>query len=204
MSVFRKLRGRPDESEPDQIRFEIPEHETTDADVHKLLASYEAERKLRARFGVTLTSDLGLPQLKIAAGGDDGDIRRAAVAELAARISSGDAQARAILDAAVAAGGDDVRDAAEVELNSPAGLLGKLAAELVEIGRHEGYVGTPGGDYDEHWNHKRARRIGAELDDSGGMELMRQAHDKVAAEFAGTARAQELEACWGGVGSWRR
>ena len=83
-------------------------------------------------------------------------------------------------------------------------LVGKLEAELIDIGRHEGYVGNPDGTYDEHWNHRRARQIGAMLNDLGGMELMLEAHAKVAEEFSATARPRELEACWGGVGHWMR
>ena len=89
-------------------------------------------------------------------------------------------------------------------------LLGKkqrtkrLTAELIEIGRREGYISNPGEKYDEHHNHKRAREIGAILDDTGGMELMREVHSKIASEFRGSARARELESCWGGVGHWRR
>lgn len=80
----------------------------------------------------------------------------------------------------------------------------KLKAELIEIGRHEGYISEPSEKYDEHHNHKRARQIGEMLDDIGGMELMREVHSGVAQEFRGSARARELESCWGGVGHWRR
>lgn len=84
------------------------------------------------------------------------------------------------------------------------GLLDNFTAELVDIGLHEGFVGTPGQKYDEHWNHKRAREIGSLLDQAGGMDLMLEAHRRVAARFPGTARARELETCWGGVGRWMR
>jgi hypothetical protein len=93
------------------------------------------------------------------------------------------------LDALVAASADDVEH---------------LVAELIDLGRHGAYVGEPGEHYDEHHNHKRARRIGEMLNNLGGMELMLAAHSRVAAEFTASARARELEACWGGVGHWRR
>ena len=97
---------------------------------------------------------------------------------------------------------------AEVVQNEAAGEsgeLGKLVRELIGIGRATSYVGTPDGTfYDEHHCHIRAREIGARLDQLGGMELMRAAHEQVARELAGTARARELEACWGGVGRWMR
>lgn len=79
----------------------------------------------------------------------------------------------------------------------------KPIRELIEIGRREGYISEPGDKYDEHHNHKRAREIGAVLDQIGGIEVMREAHSRIGLEF-GSTRARELESCWGGIGTWRR
>jgi hypothetical protein len=75
-----------------------------------------------------------------------------------------------------------------------------LVTELIEIGRREGFVGSPNGTYDEHWNHKGAREIGALLNDQGGMQLMLAAHEQVATALGASPRGRELVACWGGVG----
>lgn len=174
---------------------------------------FEAMGKLYARIG----TDPDLGQLVAALEDDDDDVSKAAVWNLGIMSSSGDAKAKEALDTARTDGDDVVRDAADVELTNPEELVERLTAELIEIGRLEGYVSSPSEKYDEHDNHKRARRIGQMLDDipntwsrrtepaeddRGGLELMREVHRRVALEVPWD-RARELEACWGGVGHWR-
>ncbi len=94
---------------------------------------------------------------------------------------------------------------AEAVENDAVGAMDQLIRELADIGRRTSFVGTPDGTvYDDHHCHIRAREIGAKLNEQGGMELMLAAHEFVARELSGTPRARELEACWGGVGSWMR
>jgi len=179
---------------------------------------FEAMGKLYARIGNAAgLQDLG--QLVAALEDDDDDVSKAAVWNLGIMSSSGDAKAKEALDTARTDGDDVVRDAADVELTNPEELVERLTAELIEIGRLESYVSSPSEKYDEHDNHKRARRIGQMLDDipntwsrrtepaeddRGGLELMREVHSRVAREFPGSTLARELEAIWGGVGYWRR
>ena len=73
---------------------------------------------------------------------------------------------------------------------------------IVALAKIPSYIGTPGGNYDEHHNHKRARRIGSLLNFQGGMELMRKAHSIVENKYGKTA-GRELESCWDGIGEWR-
>jgi hypothetical protein len=75
-------------------------------------------------------------------------------------------------------------------------------SELLSVGRF-GYVGTPGENFDEHYNNIKAREIGDSLDKLGGMDLMLAVHARVV-EKLGAIKGRELEACWGGIGSWRR
>jgi hypothetical protein len=179
---------------------------------------FEALHKLYATIGNKAGVDPDLGQLVAALEDDDGDVRKAAVWVLGMMSSRGDVKAKEALDTARIDDDYIVRDAAEVELANPEELVERLTAELIEIGRLESYISSPSEKYDEHHNHKRARRIGEMLDDipntwsrrtkppeddRGGLELMRRVHSRVALEVRGSARARELESCWGGVGYWR-
>ncbi|MEO3749446.1 hypothetical protein [Streptomyces sp. B6B3] len=70
----------------------------------------------------------------------------------------------------------------------------ELANELLAIGRRGGFLTMQGKD-------ARTRAIGAELDRMGGMQMMLDVHDVVAAEI-GRLPARELEAAWDGIGDW--
>jgi hypothetical protein len=81
--------------------------------------------------------------------------------------------------------------------------LGPRLEELIRIGRSSGYVGSPGGPFDEHHNNIRAREIGDAYNKIGGMDLMLEVHARVVRSL-GPVKGRELEACWGGVGAWMR
>ena len=79
-----------------------------------------------------------------------------------------------------------------------------LISELIEIGNTEKFVSanqTEPDKYDERLNHIRTREIGGLLDNSGGMPLMREAHDRVK-NVLGAVVARELESAWGYIGDW--
>ena len=70
----------------------------------------------------------------------------------------------------------------------------RLVDELISIGRtRNGYLPRREG---------RTRDIGAELNSFGGIELMRSAHERVAASL-GNVTARELESAWAGIGEWQ-
>ncbi len=85
----------------------------------------------------------------------------------------------------------DLRDdkEREIERDAYAGeSLGpdvdRLVAELIQIGRTDGYVSmTPGGKFNEKCNHVRACEIGEALNKRGGTDLMLAAHTELAQRF---------------------
>ncbi|MFE9321849.1 hypothetical protein ACIHDR_03455 [Nocardia sp. NPDC052278] len=69
----------------------------------------------------------------------------------------------------------------------------EVVRELVTIGVMRGFL-----------TDERAAQIGSQLNDEGGMDLMRAVHAAVADEMSAMpGRSRELEAVWGGIGSWR-
>ena len=111
-----------------------------------------------------------------------------------------DEQARKALQAVLDnPSNDEEKIAAEAAMTS----LEALTQELVKIGWGKGFIGTPGGDFDEHHNHIRTRHIGELLDQLGGMELMREVHAKVAKQVTRPGAGRELESCWDRIGHWR-
>ncbi|WP_424638774.1 hypothetical protein [Embleya sp. AB8] len=69
--------------------------------------------------------------------------------------------------------------------------------QLIAIGRSEGALLAPR----ESELRERIQAIGAALNETGGMESMRQAHAAVR-KALGAARARELEVSWDGIGDW--
>jgi len=100
-------------------------------------------------------------------------------------------------------------EAAERQSHSPE--VEKLLAELVDIGRTDGFISKePDGKF-EHFRHVRVREIGKELDAIGGTPLMRTVCNKydaivTEAEKHGThvinADSAALEIAWDGIGIW--
>jgi hypothetical protein len=77
----------------------------------------------------------------------------------------------------------------------------RLVAELMQIGRTDGYLSMqPGGKFNENCRHIRAREIGEALNKRGGMDLMQAAYYRVRAALPDEARS--LESAWGYIGEW--
>jgi hypothetical protein len=80
----------------------------------------------------------------------------------------------------------------------------RLISELIAIGKTEKFISanpTQPEKYDDRYNHIRTREIGELLDKSGGMQLMREAHERVL-NALGSVVARELESAWGDIGGW--
>jgi len=82
----------------------------------------------------------------------------------------------------------------------------ELVAELTDIGRGVGYRGDPYAKeknpaFDDRHRNIRAREIGAQLNERGGMTLMQEAHAHVMQEL-GRGPASSLESAWRQIGSW--
>ena len=78
--------------------------------------------------------------------------------------------------------------------------VNRLIIELLKIGRTGGYIGKPGGEYDEDGRHKLARSIGTTLFQKGGHGLMVRAAEAV---FRIGYPEGPLSSCWHGVGHWQ-
>lgn len=77
--------------------------------------------------------------------------------------------------------------------------LDGLVAELIEIGRTDGYLSTsPGGKFNEKKIHIRTCEIGKALNERGGNDLMIKAAYRVRAALPHKARS--LEMAWDGIG----
>ena len=77
----------------------------------------------------------------------------------------------------------------------------QLIAELIRIGRSDGYLSmNHGGKFGKDGKHVRAREIGEALNKRGGMELMQAAYYRVRATIPEKARS--LESAWGHIGEW--
>jgi RNA processing factor Prp31 len=79
----------------------------------------------------------------------------------------------------------------------------RLLAELVKIGRLEDFLSLHrGGDYDRNYHHKRAREIGARLNEIGGHELMQAARAHIKGKLD-PVMAEHLDYCWMEIGDWQ-
>ncbi len=78
----------------------------------------------------------------------------------------------------------------------------QLSKELIEIGVKEDYLSErPGGGFNAHCQHRRAREIGARLNAIAGVALMWQVFWKVKRK-AGKVAASHLEYAWAEIGQW--
>ncbi len=77
-----------------------------------------------------------------------------------------------------------------------------LTKELIEIGVKEDFLSErPGGAFDGHCHHRRAREIGEKLNAIAGMDLMWKVFYKVRRK-AGKQLSEHLEYAWSGIGQW--
>lgn len=88
----------------------------------------------------------------------------------------------------------------KARLSAQVGGLVDLVGYLVQIGRK-----FPADDWSaSHFlgqARHRARQIGEELNETGGIKLMLAAHEVVGSQL-GSGAARELEAAWDGIGEW--
>jgi uncharacterized protein DUF6585 len=73
-------------------------------------------------------------------------------------------------------------------------LMRSAVAELVNVGRAQGFLSDDGGA------RNQITEIGRRLDEVGGMTLMRLVHGEVARQLPSHSR--ELDAAWDGIGTW--
>lgn len=79
----------------------------------------------------------------------------------------------------------------------------RLLNELLRIGNESDFLSErPGGGFNGNCRNIRAREIGKQLDEMGGLELMQWVHRQVRRKM-GRAMAEHLEYAWDEVGSWR-
>ena len=71
-----------------------------------------------------------------------------------------------------------------------------IVDELIEIGRTKGFLGK-GGEFDSNEHNLRARQIGEELNERGGLALMQEVWYRVTPK-----NQRELEWVWNGIGEW--
>lgn len=77
-----------------------------------------------------------------------------------------------------------------------------LLKELVKIGELDDYLSLqPGGPFDVRCHHTAARRIGKQLDQIGGLDLMLAARSHVKRKLK-TTLAEHLDYCWQDIGDW--
>jgi len=95
----------------------------------------------------------------------------------------------------------------QIEREAEAGLslgpeVDSLVAELIEIGRSDGFLSMQaGGKFNKNHKHIRAREVGTRLNEIGGMKLMQATGYRVGATL-GAGPARELESAWGYIGEW--
>jgi hypothetical protein len=79
----------------------------------------------------------------------------------------------------------------------------RLLVELIDIGRKEDFLSEhPGGSFNSHCHHIRARAIGKRLNDVGGMALMQMARGRVRKKL-GANLASHLDYAWNEIGDWK-
>lgn len=79
----------------------------------------------------------------------------------------------------------------------------KIVQELSRIGQKDDYLSlTPGGDYDIHCHHRRARDLGKRLHEIGGASLMIIVRKRIKRKHKDML-AEHLDHCWKGIGDWQ-
>ena len=108
----------------------------------------------------------------------------------------------------------DLRDEKERKIGEEAkgaAFLGaaaeKLVDELIEIARHDDFFFDPkhshgSGPYDSGKRNQRARKIGEDLNQLGGMDLMKAAAYRVK-HAAGSLQLSLLNSVWHDIGDWQ-
>lgn len=77
-----------------------------------------------------------------------------------------------------------------------------LVDELIKIGTVEDFLSEqPGGAFNRHCRHKRAREIGEYLNEIGGFELMEYVFERVRKKVGNTI-SDHLEFAWSAIGQW--
>lgn len=78
-----------------------------------------------------------------------------------------------------------------------------LLDELVRIGKMDDFLSThPGGQFNGHCHHIRARKIGQRINEIGGLELMQAARSHVKRKLK-PVMAEHLDYCWQDIGEWQ-
>jgi len=87
----------------------------------------------------------------------------------------------------------------------PAGLqpeVNRMVEDLLRIGEMDDFLSErPGGQFNGHCRHIRAREIGIRLDQIGGFALMEKIYKKVRRRL-GAQLASHLSYCWTDIGKW--
>lgn len=79
----------------------------------------------------------------------------------------------------------------------------RFLEELVRIGKSDDFLSThPGGDFNVRCLHRRARRIGQQINEIGGLELMWAARSHVKRKLT-PVMAEHLDYCWQDIGEWQ-
>lgn len=80
--------------------------------------------------------------------------------------------------------------------------VNRLLKELVRIGELDDYLSLqPGGPFDVRCHHTGAIKIGRQLNEIGGVDLMLAARSHVKRKLK-TTLAEHLDYCWQGIGDW--
>lgn len=78
----------------------------------------------------------------------------------------------------------------------------QLIDELLAIGKNDDFLSErPGGHFNGHCRHIRAREIGKQLDQLGGFQLMEFVYERVRRKL-GNQLADHLDFAWFDVGHW--
>ena len=78
-----------------------------------------------------------------------------------------------------------------------------LFAELVVIGERDGYLSEhPGGQFDARCHNSAARRVGQQLNELGGLELMLAARESIRRKL-GMQLMSHLDYAWSDIGDWK-
>jgi len=79
----------------------------------------------------------------------------------------------------------------------------RLIEELIGIGQKDGYLSErPGGQFDSHCHNTGARRIGQQLNELGGLDLMMAARQRIRKKL-GMALMSHLDYAWSNIGQWK-
>lgn len=81
--------------------------------------------------------------------------------------------------------------------------VNRLLEELVKIGQMDDYLSLqPGSPFNVRCHHIRARKIGEQLNQIGGLELMYAARWHVKRKLK-PILAEHLDYCWQDIGDWK-